>query len=162
MRLLSPLAYRLLLLSGLLLAIWLAVRGVWSAWPSGALGWQNGQLQPCPATPNCVATQSAGGYPPAEPIPYTGDATQAQAQLAALLGAMPRVQLERQAAGYLHATFTSRFMGFVDDVEFLFDDEASVIHFRSASRVGQGDLGVNGRRMEALRAAFIAVNNPTP
>jgi uncharacterized protein (DUF1499 family) len=40
---------------------------------------------------------------------------------------------------------------FVDDVEFLFDDEAKTIHFRSASRTGRSDFGVNRRRMEDIR-----------
>jgi uncharacterized protein (DUF1499 family) len=37
-------------------------------------------------------------------------------------------------------------------VEFVFDDEAKTIHFRSASRTGYGDLGVNRARMEQVRA----------
>ncbi|HEY6084419.1 MAG TPA: DUF1499 domain-containing protein [Nitrospira sp.] len=41
---------------------------------------------------------------------------------------------------------------FVDDVEFLFDDDTKTIHFRSASRVGYGDFGVNRRRMEEIRS----------
>jgi uncharacterized protein (DUF1499 family) len=36
-------------------------------------------------------------------------------------------------------------------VEFLFDDEAKTIHFRSGSRTGYGDLGVNRKRMEEIR-----------
>jgi uncharacterized protein (DUF1499 family) len=39
----------------------------------------------------------------------------------------------------------------VDDVEFVFDDESKTIHFRSASRIGYGDYGVNRDRMEAIR-----------
>lgn len=53
---------------------------------------------------------------------------------------------------YLHYEFTSLLLRFVDDVEFLFDEEAKTIHFRSASRVGYGDLGVNRRRMEDIRS----------
>lgn len=138
------------------------MRVIWRVWPPGPLGVQNGQLQPCPPTPNCVASQSAGGYAQAAPIPYVGDARQAQAQLTALLDAIPHVHLEHQTGGYLYATFTSRGLGFVDDVEFYFDAEASVIHFRSASRVGRGDLGVNAQRMADLHAAFLAVNQPAP
>jgi uncharacterized protein (DUF1499 family) len=43
-------------------------------------------------------------------------------------------------------------MGFVDDVEFLLDDSAKVIHVRSASRLGESDLGVNRKRIETIRA----------
>ena len=53
---------------------------------------------------------------------------------------------------YLHYEFTSLLLRFVDDVEFVFDDEAKTIHFRSASRTGYGDLGVNRARMEQVRA----------
>ena len=55
---------------------------------------------------------------------------------------------------YLHFEFRSAFFGFVDDVEFLIDPEDHIIHFRSASRAGYSDLGVNRRRMEQLRKAF--------
>lgn len=47
-------------------------------------------------------------------------------------------------------------MGFVDDVEFLLDAGARVIHVRSASRLGRRDFGVNRARIEALRAAVAA------
>jgi uncharacterized protein (DUF1499 family) len=57
---------------------------------------------------------------------------------------------------YLYAQFTTRFMKFVDDVEFWFDPAHSVIQLRSASRVGRRDLGVNRKRIEAVRAALAA------
>ena len=47
-------------------------------------------------------------------------------------------------------------MMFGDDVEFFFDEADSVIHFRSASRLGYSDLGVNRRRMEGIRTAFLS------
>ena len=47
-------------------------------------------------------------------------------------------------------------MKFVDDVEFWFDPKAQVIQVRSASRVGEGDMGVNRKRIEAVRAALAA------
>jgi len=40
---------------------------------------------------------------------------------------------------------------FIDDVEFVFDDATKMIQFRSASRTGYSDLGVNRRRMEEIR-----------
>ncbi|HEY9596037.1 MAG TPA: DUF1499 domain-containing protein, partial [Cyanophyceae cyanobacterium] len=46
-------------------------------------------------------------------------------------------------------------MGFVDDVEFFLDDNANVIQVRSASRLGESDLGVNRKRIETIRAEFL-------
>ena len=53
--------------------------------------------------------------------------------------------------GYLYAEFTSRLMRYVDDVEFLEDSTAGVIHVRSASRLGYTDLGANRKRIENIR-----------
>ena len=65
-----------------------------------------------------------------------------------------RVELVEARERYLHAVFTTRMLRFRDDVEFLFDPEARVIHFRSASRVGYRDFGTNRRRMEHISNRF--------
>jgi len=49
---------------------------------------------------------------------------------------------------YLHAEYRSLVFRFVDDVEFALDPEKRKIHFRSASRTGSFDWGVNQRRMK--------------
>ena len=56
---------------------------------------------------------------------------------------------------YVYAEARSRVFGFVDDVEFRFDDSAKKIDFRSASRVGRRDFGVNRSRMETIRELLI-------
>ena len=66
---------------------------------------------------------------------------------------MPRTKIVTENETYLYAEFASNLMGFVDDVEFYLDKTAGVIHVRSASRLGQSDLGVNRQRIEAIRAA---------
>jgi uncharacterized protein (DUF1499 family) len=45
-------------------------------------------------------------------------------------------------------------MGFVDDVEFYVDPAEKVVQVRSASRLGESDLGVNRKRIEAIRSKF--------
>jgi uncharacterized protein (DUF1499 family) len=46
----------------------------------------------------------------------------------------------------------------VDDVEFLFDDDTTIVHFRSASRSGYSDMGVNRQRMTAIGEAYRTAN----
>ena len=55
--------------------------------------------------------------------------------------------------GVLEATETSRIFRFVDDISVRLraDGAATVIDVRSKSRVGQGDLGANAKRIEAFR-----------
>ncbi|NJM58446.1 MAG: DUF1499 domain-containing protein, partial [Synechococcales cyanobacterium RU_4_20] len=47
-------------------------------------------------------------------------------------------------------------MGYVDDVEFYADDATQTLHVRSASRLGKSDLGLNRKRLDAIRAKFSA------
>jgi len=111
-------------------------------------------LAPCPKTPNCVSTQSTHPNKQMAPIPFRGDLDTARTRLLALLASQPRVEVLAARERYVHAVFTTLMLRFKDDVEFLFDPAAGVIHFRSASRIGRSDLGANRRRMEHLTAAF--------
>jgi uncharacterized protein (DUF1499 family) len=79
---------------------------------------------------------------------------EAKELLKALIASLPRTRLIEEDGEYLHYEFTSLLIRFVDDVEFVFDEGSKTIHFRSASRVGYGDLGVNRRRMENIRSSL--------
>lgn len=118
------------------------------------LGSHEGRLAPCPSTPNCVSTQTDNPRKRMEPIPFTGDAADAWKRMRQVLAAWPRTRIVTATEEYLHAECTSRIFRFVDDVEILLDPLARVLHFRSASRAGRSDLGVNRRRMEGIRRAF--------
>ena len=120
------------------------------------LGVSNGQLAPCPNTPNCIATQNAAASQQMPPLSYTGSVADAKARLFKVVQSMPRVEQLADQDKYLAFVFRSRLIGYPDDVEFLLDDTAKLIHFRSASRLGKGDMGVNRARMEAISKAFAA------
>ena len=113
------------------------------------------RLAPCPRTPNCVSTQAReGSSQRMDPIPYSGSLTQGHAKLVEVLRKYPRTRIVREEPDYLKAECRSAFFHFVDDVEFVFDDAAKRIHFRSASRLGRRDFGANRQRMEEISAAF--------
>src|SRR5262245_54492778 len=118
------------------------------------LGVTDGQLSACPDKPNCVCTRAADPRHQIAPIPFQGSAADTLQRLRDVVAAQPRARVVTASGNYLHAEFTSLIFRFVDDVEFLIDEPAGVIHFRSASRAGYSDLGVNRARMEALRRAF--------
>lgn len=118
------------------------------------LGVREGKLAPCPKSPNCVSTQSTDAKHRIDPFVYTTSIEDARGRLLTIVRAAPRTSLVAQEDDYLHVEYRSRFFGFTDDVEFWFDDENKVIHFRSASRKGYSDLGVNRKRMEQIREQF--------
>ena len=141
------------LLVPLLLIVGLALLSATARRPE-TLGVRDGRLAPCPDSPNCVSTHTDREDSRMEPIPIVGDPADAHSRLRAVLSAMPRVRIVTADANYLHAEFASALFRFVDDVEFFVDREQGVIHFRSASRVGKSDLGVNRQRMQAIAQAF--------
>ena len=128
--------------------------GLFAGTRPGDLGVHEGRLKAAPLTPNCVNSQSTGGYPAIAPFAYGGDGKPALVRLRAVVAAMPAAKIIDSRPDYFHAEFTSKWLGFVDDVEFHLDEKTRVIHVRSASRLGRKDFGVNRQRVEAIRAAL--------
>lgn len=113
-------------------------------------------LKPCPSSPNCVSTVGPVDKRNMAPISYTGSTEEALSKLLGILKSAKGAKVVENRGLYIHATFTSSFWRFVDDVEFWIDGAARLIHFRSASRVGYYDFGANRRRMEEIRAQFLS------
>lgn len=104
-------------------------------------------LPPCPSAPSCYRESRSFARPPAALF------AQAQHCVRELSGLTigHAVEIERQTDRLgLHATF--RLFLFTDDLDLLVTPhgESAVLHVRSASRVGAGDLGTNRRRVRAL------------
>ena len=118
------------------------------------LGVKEGRLAPPRSTPNCVSSQAdpADVEHTIAPIAFKGDTAAAMAAVRNAVESMPGSTIVRAEDGYLYAEYRSKLMRFVDDVEFVHDGKAGLIHVRSASRLGRRDFGVNRARVEALRA----------
>lgn len=120
----------------------------------GNLGERNGRLAACPGSPNCVSTQAENQDHWIEPLQAESKDDGVISLLAEIVREMPRATLVEQTGDYLRVEFRSRLFRFCDDVEFYHDRRSGLVHFRSASRVGHSDLGVNRRRMEQIREEF--------
>ena len=62
----------------------------------------------------------------------------------------PRTRIVESDGDYLHAEVTSRIMKYVDDLEISFLPEKNNLLIRSESRVGEGDFGVNRKRVDLI------------
>ena len=108
-------------------------------------------LEPCPDSPNCVSTlaDTTDSLHFMEPVAVSVPAPQVIEVVEAavtLLGG----KVTQRSSDRLAAVFTSRVFRFKDDVTFVVDTDTDQLHFRSASRTGHSDLGVNRKRMTAL------------
>ena len=104
------------------------------------LGVHGGSLSPCAAPAHCARAD----------WPLT-DPEAALSALVPILETTEGVRIVERDGPYLHATATSRLFGFVDDLELQALPAAGVLQARSSSRLGDSDLGVNARRLAALR-----------
>jgi len=118
------------------------------------LGACDGKLAPCPHTPNCVSSQSTDSIHQIAPLSYNSTPEKALADIKSVVESLPRTKIITEKDNYLYAEFKSALLGFIDDVEFYLDSNANFIQVRSASRLGQSDLGVNRKRIETIREKF--------
>ena len=115
----------------------------------GSHGLFKGKLQACKATPNCICTEDFDNKN-AEPINIQGvEAATAWEALKSVVVATGG-KIESDDGKHLWATYTTPIFRFVDDFEARLDEQQAVIHLRSASRVGHGDMGVNKKRVDTI------------
>lgn len=122
------------------------------------LGVRDGRLKAPAPTPNSVSSQADlwPGLAHREkariaPLALGGDGPATITRIRSIVLGMPGARLADERPDYLYVQFRSRWLGFVDDTEFWFDPVAQVIQVRSASRLGESDLGVNRARIETIR-----------
>ncbi len=121
------------------------------------LGVTDGLLKACPTSPNCVSSQAERSDDEhyVESIIYRDNRKDVQLSLESFLLNQGNARIVSSTLGYVHLEIKSKFIGYIDDVEFYLPEADSVIHVRSASRVGYSDVGVNRERIEQVRA-FLA------
>lgn len=138
--------------------------GMFTGRPPEDLGVAEGRLKAPSNTRNSVSSQAElhADHPQLDyariaPLPFlNGDAAASMQALAGVLSTMPDIRIVKQQPDYLYAEASTRWMRFVDDLEFWANPAAGVIEVRSASRLGSEDFGVNRKRVEAIRAAYLA------
>lgn len=125
------------------------------------LGVRDGRLKAPSATRNSVSSQAdywrdapQRRHAKINPLRHDGDPVAAMPRLVAVLQKFDGARIVEARADYVYAQFTTRWLRFVDDVEFLLAPGEGVIHVRAAARSMREDFGRNRRRIEAVRAEF--------
>lgn len=129
--------------------------------PPPNLGIREGKLSDCPNKPNCVSSQASSKEHYVEPINLEASVHDIQRALLSVVPEMEGARLVTAEPFYIRVEFTSKTMGFVDDVEFLIEPLSNIVHLRSASRLGYSDLGVNRKRVEDIRSRLSQALQPS-
>jgi len=116
----------------------------------------DGRFHPCPEKRVCVSTQASEDdiihY--IEPIKVLGTIDDAKQRILQIVNSLKGTKILEKDGNYIHVLFTTKLFKFKDDVEFYFDEEQNVIHFRSQSRIGGYDWNANRKRMENIRVLY--------
>ncbi len=118
------------------------------------IGMQDSKLKPCPASPNCVSTETSDSKHQIAPFKIKGSPLVFWQKLEQQLELLPKTKIITVTDTYLHVECRSKFFSFVDDLEFLLRTDTGVVEIRSAARLGYSDLGVNRQRLEGLRSTL--------
>ncbi|WP_415884314.1 DUF1499 domain-containing protein [Neptuniibacter sp. QD34_54] len=112
------------------------------------------RLTKCSSKPNCVCSEFSGTTHYIEPLALPANVKDSDAVITVLIkviessgGVVKSIIKENR---YIAAEFSSRILGFVDDFEVRIDMEERLVHFRSASREGYSDFGVNKARVQSI------------
>lgn len=114
-----------------------------------------GSLSRCSEKPNCVCSEYIDDV-----VHYIEPITNIQnIEMDNMLKVVSTIKnmngvLQSANDNYIAVTFTSSIFGFVDDFEIRTDPNQGIMHFRSASRVGHGDGGVNRKRVELFKKLY--------
>lgn len=114
------------------------------------IGLKDGQLAPMPKSPNAVSSQTDDPDKKVEPITYEGDLNKAKSMIKEALKSYGNINIVNEEDNYIYAVSTTEKMKYNDDIEFYIIEDKHIIHFRSASRVGYSDRGLNRERYNKL------------
>lgn len=122
--------------------------------PKIDLGLEKGQLKEIPLNPNCVSTQTKQAEKLIEPLALKATVEASKAAMVKALKAYGSIEIKEEKDNYIYAVATTGKMKFHDDIEIYFDDKMGVVQYRSASRAGKSDLGLNKERYDQIVSVY--------
>lgn len=118
------------------------------------IGLLNGNFYPLKNSPNGVSTQAVNESKLVQPIPMQIPLDESKVIMDAIIRNHFKSKQQVNEKTYSHWIIQSKFFAFNDDLEIHFDDTHQLIHFRSQSRVGYSDMGVNRQRFDTIKRLY--------
>ena len=121
------------------------------------LGVNNGKLAEISSKPNNVSSQTDDENKKVATMPFKNNQSETMVAIKKAVEQFGGGKIEKESDDYLYIIFTTSLMKYHDDVEFWLDAKNGVVHFRSASRAGHSDMGLNRQRWEKLNELYGAL-----
>jgi uncharacterized protein (DUF1499 family) len=118
--------------------------------------YEEGKFYPCPKRHVCVSSQAPKDDDThyMEPMTFEGSLKEAKKNILKIINSMSRTKILEETENYIHSLFTTFLFRFKDDVEFYFDKDNNLIHFKSQSRIGGYDWNKNQKRMKKIKEKY--------
>lgn len=121
---------------------------------SPELGLVDGALKPLSNKPNGVSTLAVEASKKVDTISFVEDLKTTKELIKKACEAYGNSKIIKEEDNYMHLVFTTGTMKYNDDVEFYFDEKNNLVHYRSESRVGYSDMGLNMERYNEIMKHF--------
>ncbi|MDN5304705.1 MAG: hypothetical protein PWP46_1591 [Fusobacteriaceae bacterium] len=118
------------------------------------IGVVDGKFYELKNSPNNVSSQTDIKEKYVEPLKFIDNKEKSYIKILEILSDYENAKIEKKDENYIHAVFKTKGLKFKDDVEFYFDENEKVVHFKSASRVGYSDMGKNRERYEEIKEKY--------
>ncbi len=138
-----------------LIAIGFVAIYVQNAKPKMTIGLIDGHLKEIPNKDNAVSTQTVIEDKKIIALPLKESLTASVEVMKKALATYGGIEIIEEKSNYIYAVATTGTMKFHDDIEIYFDEAEGVIQYKSASRAGYSDMGLNRARYEALKELYI-------
>jgi len=125
--------------------------------PKIEIGLVEGHFKEIPNKDNSVSTQTAYEDKQIEALEMKDNLTDTMNALKEAIDAYGNIRIIAEEEAYLYAVATTGLMKFNDDIEIYVDEAEGLVHYRSASRAGYGDMGLNRQRYEVIAASYKAM-----
>lgn len=122
------------------------------------LGVNDGRFMPLGTRPNAVSTQAKDADKKVATWTMKNTPEQTTQAILYSIESYGGAEIIENNNNYVYVVFTTPLMKYHDDVEFWIDESAGEVHFRSSSRAGYSDRGLNRQRYDALALSYAGAN----
>lgn len=122
--------------------------------PQIELGVDHNKLREIPNKPNAVSTETRQADKLIKALPLKQTLGASKAAMKEALAAYGGIEIKAEADNYIYAVATTATLKFHDDIEIYFDQANNRVQYRSASRAGYSDGGLNRARYQIIAAAY--------